>query len=196
MRDLAELRVECVAEMLAVHSAAARFALTSKAGGWFVCNVSDRIGPSLDFSPLFLPPFHRALPFALCLTVFPTLLSAQILPLPPTSGDAQLQLAQQQGDAETAVLDWVLANSGPLTGDTPAGACASPSPSLLPKAGGTKPVAANSPGMRLPPATCISASSFSISQTDGWSPASTCAPPSSTPTATCNPRPSISAGIR
>ncbi len=36
--------------------------------------------------------------------------------------NAQLQLAQQQGSAETAILDWVLANSGPLTGDTHAGA--------------------------------------------------------------------------
>jgi hypothetical protein len=37
------------------------------------------------------------------------------------STEEQLQLAQQQGRAETAVLDWVLANSGPLKGDTRAG---------------------------------------------------------------------------
>jgi hypothetical protein len=41
----------------------------------------------------------------------------------PGSGgnEEQLQLALQQGKADTAVLDWVLANSGPLKGDTRAG---------------------------------------------------------------------------
>ena len=31
--------------------------------------------------------------------------------------EEQIELARRQGKAETAVLDWVLANSGPLTGD-------------------------------------------------------------------------------
>jgi hypothetical protein len=35
--------------------------------------------------------------------------------------EEQLRLAQQQGKADTAVLDWVLANSGQLKGDTRAG---------------------------------------------------------------------------
>src|SRR5471030_1462254 len=36
---------------------------------------------------------------------------------PSNKGAAeQLRLAQQQGKAETAVVDWVLANSGPLKG--------------------------------------------------------------------------------
>jgi len=38
-----------------------------------------------------------------------------------TTGQLQLQLARQQGTADTAVLDWVLANSGPIKGDTRAG---------------------------------------------------------------------------
>jgi hypothetical protein len=37
------------------------------------------------------------------------------------STQAQLLLAEQQGKADTAVLDWVLANSGPLVGDARAG---------------------------------------------------------------------------
>lgn len=42
---------------------------------------------------------------------------------PSNKGAAeQLRLAQQQGKAETAVVDWVLANSGPLKGDVRAGA--------------------------------------------------------------------------
>jgi len=37
-------------------------------------------------------------------------------------GEAELlRLAQQQGKADTAIVDWVLANSGPLKGDTRAG---------------------------------------------------------------------------
>jgi hypothetical protein len=43
---------------------------------------------------------------------------------PPPAGEAAgegLRLAQSQGHAETAALDWVLANSGPLHGDTHAG---------------------------------------------------------------------------
>lgn len=64
---------------------------------------------------------------ALCLTLSTPLFSAQNpADSPnsgsPASGDVQLQLAEQQGEADTAVLDWVLANSGPLTGDTRAGA--------------------------------------------------------------------------
>jgi hypothetical protein len=35
--------------------------------------------------------------------------------------EEQARLAQQQGKADTAVLDWVLANSGPLAGNTRAG---------------------------------------------------------------------------
>jgi hypothetical protein len=37
------------------------------------------------------------------------------------SSEAQLELAKRQGKAETAVLDWVLANSGPFKGDISAG---------------------------------------------------------------------------
>jgi hypothetical protein len=37
------------------------------------------------------------------------------------STPAQLLLAEQQGKADTAILDWVLANSGPLVGDARAG---------------------------------------------------------------------------
>ena len=40
---------------------------------------------------------------------------------PAASTPAQLLLAEQQGKADTAVLDWVLANSGPLKGDIRAG---------------------------------------------------------------------------
>jgi hypothetical protein len=44
-------------------------------------------------------------------------------PLTPSDGstEAQLLLAGQQGKADTALLDWVLANSGPLEGDIHAG---------------------------------------------------------------------------
>jgi hypothetical protein len=42
-------------------------------------------------------------------------------PLATSSPTAGLRLAQAQGQAESAVVDWVLANSGPIHGDTHAG---------------------------------------------------------------------------
>jgi hypothetical protein len=43
-------------------------------------------------------------------------------PQPAAAGAGEgMRLAQAQGRAETAAVDWVLANSGPLVGDTPAG---------------------------------------------------------------------------
>lgn len=63
-----------------------------------------------------------ALCLAIGLTLYAPLLAAQSSPAAsPTSGDP-LRLAQQQGDADTAILDWVLANSGDLKGDIRAGA--------------------------------------------------------------------------
>ena len=44
------------------------------------------------------------------------------LPAPPSGGSTPAQLlAEQQGSADTALLDWVLANSTPLEGDIRAG---------------------------------------------------------------------------
>jgi len=57
---------------------------------------------------------------ALCLALSAPLVPAQSFAAASTP-DAQLHLAEQQGDAESAILNWVLANSGPLTGDTRAG---------------------------------------------------------------------------
>jgi len=59
---------------------------------------------------------------ALCLALSAPLLLAQSAASLPNLGDPQLRLADQQGDADTAVLDWVMANSGLLRGDTHAGA--------------------------------------------------------------------------
>lgn len=59
---------------------------------------------------------------ALCLILSASLVSAQSPDWSAASGDARLQLADAQGDADSAALDWVLANSGPLRGDTHAGA--------------------------------------------------------------------------
>ncbi len=53
-----------------------------------------------------------ALCLAIGLAIYAPPLAAQSSPASPTSGDAQQRLAQQQGDADTAILDWVLANSG------------------------------------------------------------------------------------
>ncbi len=118
MRYLAELRVECVgSEDLPAEASPRKHPEDGLLQSFVRSHCRDRR----------LPAVFIALCLALCLTLFPTLLSAQNPDSSPTSdspnsGDAQLQLAQQQGDAETAVLDWVLTNSGPLTGDTPAGA--------------------------------------------------------------------------
>jgi hypothetical protein len=59
--------------------------------------------------------------FALCLALSTPLVSAQNAVATPASGGEQLRLARQQGIADTAVLDWTLANSGPLKGDVRAG---------------------------------------------------------------------------
>jgi hypothetical protein len=62
-----------------------------------------------------------ALCLGLCLTLYGPLAAAQNFAASSNLSAAQLRLAEQQGDAETAILNWVLANSGPLTGDTHAG---------------------------------------------------------------------------
>jgi hypothetical protein len=43
------------------------------------------------------------------------------IPAATSGNDEQARLARQQGQADSAVLDWVLANSGPIKGDTRAG---------------------------------------------------------------------------
>ncbi len=70
--------------------------------------------------------FCIALFFALCP---PPVFAQQAEPSPssapsssaPASSQAPLRFPQAQGQAETAALDWVLDNSGPLKGDTQAG---------------------------------------------------------------------------
>jgi hypothetical protein len=62
-----------------------------------------------------------ALCLALCFTAFVPLVLAQTPATSSASGEARLRLADEQGNADSAILDWVLANSGPLRGDTHAG---------------------------------------------------------------------------
>ncbi len=127
-----ELSVECVAPRLCPPSA--RLAARSRSG---ICRRVPVKAPSsrmLEDGLLQSVSSHRrhrriaAVLFALCFILSAPLFStpnpaASVNAASPTSGgDVQLRLAQQQGSAETAILDWVLANSGPLTGDTRAGA--------------------------------------------------------------------------
>jgi hypothetical protein len=87
----------------------------------------------------FLQPFRsawrladRSAWLAFCVAVWfalsaPNLFAGQPASAPPASATVAAAVAaypprsQTQGQAETAVLDWVLANSGPLKGDTRAG---------------------------------------------------------------------------
>jgi hypothetical protein len=64
------------------------------------------------------PGVFAALCLALCT---PFVLAQQAPASSPNLGEAQQELAGQQGGADIAVLDWVLANSGPLRGDVHAG---------------------------------------------------------------------------
>jgi hypothetical protein len=131
MRDCAGLRVECEAAKLCrwikqLARPGGRFAASPRTleDGLLQAPKSAQRVPG--FSVLFL---------ALCFALGTPALFAQTSEGPPaddssnpgsvtaTSGATkeQLQLAREQGKTDTALLDWVLANSGPLKGDTHAG---------------------------------------------------------------------------
>ncbi len=64
------------------------------------------------------PSATLALRLALCFSLPPAFYAPRAYAQPTGVGATQLRLANQQGDADTAILTWVLANSGPLHGDT------------------------------------------------------------------------------
>jgi len=116
MRCLAELSVDWVAAMLCRHPHK-----TSELGG--------RIGNSRPTAKAGLPQclgsacchrFRSALWMTLCFALFTLCLSASETASPSTplpSSQEQFSLAQNQGRADTALLDWVMGHSGPLKGD-------------------------------------------------------------------------------
>jgi hypothetical protein len=111
MRHLAGLSVECVA---------ARLGPTGSLSHTLEDGLLQSFFRSI-FRQRRLPAAFIALGFFLWLTLSAPMVSAQNSASAPAS-DAQLRLAEQQGDAETAVLNWVLAEPGLLKGEIRSGA--------------------------------------------------------------------------
>ena len=134
MRGLTELSVEWVAEMLRpllhkVPEPGLGFAVSPRKpeDGLPQRFSSDRRCSSAILAALLLvlsaPAIFAQQPAPFPATATPYA-STPVQPPQAASGastPAQLLLAEQQGKADTAILNWVLANSGPLVGDTRAG---------------------------------------------------------------------------